>query len=650
MVAILLLTVCLLGSSLYAQQVPSRHLLSRPYLDRIEEILIPREEWAPFPTASQRDAWNSIPETVRKAHLRLGEEALTYRWDPLPASLFLEYARIGNRSNYERTRGNRRNRLADLVLAECIEGEGRFLDAIIDGIWVICEETYWGVPAHLGLQQAGPGLPDVEEPTVDLFAAETGALLAWTDYLLGPQLEQISPLVPRRIRLEVDRRILTPNLERDDFWWMGFGGRRVNNWNPWINSNWLTMVLLLEEDGARRVKSIKKILESLDQFINPYPEDGGCDEGPGYWGRAGASLFDCLELLYSATAGVLNIYDNPLVQDIGRYIYRAHIDGDYFINFADASGRVDVAADLIHRYGKRINDPLMISFGASAAVRQGYGTTAVTGNGSIGRQLAALFNLRELLATEPADPFLRDVWLPDLQVMAARSDGGTSKGFYVAAKGGHNAESHNHNDVGNFILYVDGQPAIVDAGVGTYTAQTFSSRRYEIWTMQSAFHNLPTIGGVMQKNGVDFAARQVSYQADDQQVEFSLDIAGAYPAEAGVGTWQRTIRLDRDSHVELVDQYQLNDPVNDLTLTLMTPGEVAAQNAGELVIQTAPSSSGSTSRLAVSFDGEKLSASTEEIKLEDGRLTRVWGSRLTRILLRVEEPSVKDSLTLIFKK
>src|SRR5690606_17592844 len=131
MVAILLLTVCLLGSSLYAQQVPSRHLLSRPYLDRIEEILIPREEWAPFPTASQRDAWNSIPETVRKAHLRLGEEALTYRWDPLPASLFLEYARIGNRSNYERTRGNRRNRLADLVLAECIEGEGRFLDAII---------------------------------------------------------------------------------------------------------------------------------------------------------------------------------------------------------------------------------------------------------------------------------------------------------------------------------------------------------------------------------------------------------------------------------------------------------------------------------------------------------------------------------------
>ena len=87
---------------------------------------------------------------------------------------------------------------------------------------------------------------------------------------------------------EIDTRILTPNLERDDFWWMGFGDRRVNNWNPWVNSNWLTCTLLMEPDEDRRVASVYKILRSLDNFLVPYPRDGGCDEGPSYWGRAGS--------------------------------------------------------------------------------------------------------------------------------------------------------------------------------------------------------------------------------------------------------------------------------------------------------------------------------------------------------------------------
>lgn len=103
-------------------------------------------------------------------------------------------ARIGNRSNFEKVQFRRRGRLTNLVVAECMEGEGRFLDAIVDGIWLTCEETYWGIPAHVGVQEAGSGLPDAAEPTVDLFAAETVALLAWILYLLGPELDRVSPL------------------------------------------------------------------------------------------------------------------------------------------------------------------------------------------------------------------------------------------------------------------------------------------------------------------------------------------------------------------------------------------------------------------------------------------------------------------------
>src|SRR5437879_1125934 len=121
------------------------------------------------------------------------------------------------------------------------------------------------------MQRAGNGLPDVTEPIVDLFAAETGALLAWTDYLLADRLDKVSPLLRKRMRAEVDRRLLTPALQRDDFWWMGFGERKdVNNWNPWINSNWLAAVLLLEADPQHRAMSVYTIMRSLDNFINVY--------------------------------------------------------------------------------------------------------------------------------------------------------------------------------------------------------------------------------------------------------------------------------------------------------------------------------------------------------------------------------------------
>ena len=218
----------------------------------IREMLLSAEEFRFIPKAGDRNDWEAIPATVRNDYIARSEQYSGASWVTPKASMFLDFVRNGNRSRYQGVRGGRRNQLQALVLGECMEGKGRFLDDIVNGVWTICEETYWGVPAHVGMQERGPGLPDVTEPTVDLFAAETGMQLAWTYYLVGAQLDSISPLIGERIRYEIGRRILDPCLERQDFWWMGYGGRIVNNWNPWICSNWLTTVLILEEDSGRR--------------------------------------------------------------------------------------------------------------------------------------------------------------------------------------------------------------------------------------------------------------------------------------------------------------------------------------------------------------------------------------------------------------
>ncbi|MYF72484.1 MAG: heparinase, partial [Gemmatimonadetes bacterium] len=255
-------------------------MLSQKYSeDVLKDILIPRDDWQPFPTALTRYAWDALPDAVRQAQIARGEDRLNFDWPGVPAVRFLDYARNGNRSRYESLSFGRRTALSDLVLAECVEGKGRFLDDITNGIWCICEESFWGVPAHIGVQKAGSGLPDTAEPIVDLFAAETSELLAWTVYFLGAQLDAVSPLIVPRIAREMQYRILTPLLEREDFGWMGYSGARVNNWNPWIVSNWLTSTLLMETDEARRVASVFKAMQTVDNFIDPYPEDGGGDEG-----------------------------------------------------------------------------------------------------------------------------------------------------------------------------------------------------------------------------------------------------------------------------------------------------------------------------------------------------------------------------------
>jgi hypothetical protein len=605
--------------------------------EALEAVLLAPGAWRPYPKAGDSGGWGKVPEAVRTAQVRLAERSLGADWPAPKASAFLDFVRDGNRTRYEGVSFGRRVRLAEAVLAEAIEAKGRFIDEIVNGIWTICEESFWGVPAHVGAQKRGAGLPDVTEPVVDLFAAETAMLLAWTDYLVGDALDRVSPLVRERVRLEIDRRVLGPCLDRDDFWWMGFGERSVNNWNPWIVSNWLAAALLVEKDPARRAASVHKALRCLDAFLASYPADGGCDEGPGYWDRAGGSLFDCLELLHGASGGKIDVFDRSLIKEIGRYIGRVHIAGPWAVNFADASAKPGGSAPLIFRYGKAIGDPGLIGFGSWLAREQGLGTRAVTGSfGVLGRTLPALFGLEEILGTEPQEPLARDAWFPGLQVMAARSFEGSAKGLYLAAKGGHNDESHNHNDVGGFVVYADGEPVLIDVGVETYTAKTFSGRRYEIWTMQSAFHNLPTVGGVMQKNGRAFQARDVRYKADAARAVLELDIAAAYPPEAGIASWRRRLTLERGKRVVVEDAYDL-EKAGPVEWSFMSWRRPEADAPGRIAL-VPPDAEKGARPLTLVYDGRVLEPKIETIAIEDGRLRAAWGDSVYRIVLASRTP------------
>lgn len=608
----------------------------------LKSVLISRADWKPFPALNDRAGWAKADPAMLQAAIKAGENYINYVWPSIPATKSLLIERTGDRDEYQAMSFEKRRVLGALMIAEIAENKGRFIDPIINGVWSICEESWWGVPAHLPKTKDLSGLMDVSKPFVELFSAETATFLSWADYFFGEKFDAVSPQIRKRIYLETNKRIFEPLMTKPHgFMAASANGRPPNNWNPWICSNWLNAVLLLEKDEAKRQAAVDKILVVLDAFVNPYPQDGGCDEGPGYWGAAAASLFDNIAMLNLATNNSFQyVFEDEKIRNMGRFIYRAQISNKYFLNFADADPQPTMSAEMIYRFGKAIQDEDMMKF--AAWYRQ---PATITMGFQYFRSLFALFIQDDFQRTEKGLPLPKSVWLPDIQVMVARDKQGSTDGFFLAAKGGHNDESHNHNDVGNYVVYYDGLPVLIDVGRGTYTLKTFSGKRYEIWYNCSDFHNLPTINGINQLPGRDFEAASVKQSDDGSTAILTEDLAKSFPATASINSWKRTMKLNRGKNVEISDVYSLKE-AKSITQHLMTcyPAELASP--GKLVIHS-KNDTALAKDFVVKFDPKKMDVAVEKVKLEtmeDKGIRSKWGDNIYRINFTVKTPKNADKI------
>ncbi|MPR36079.1 heparinase II/III domain-containing protein [Salmonirosea aquatica] len=639
---IVLLTLFLSNCFLAQAQITPRNILAQKYTqEQVQQALVPYGQYKPYPTTAAQ--WKTeVPDSVLSQVVEAGEAQLDYVFQPISASISLDFVRSGDRERHSGISFGKRNALMELILAESMEGKGRFTEAILNGVWSICEESYWGVPAHIGRT----GLPDVESPIVDLFTAETASVLAMADYFVGDQLDKINPLVRKRIYHETNVRFFTPMVTHGDEYGWNSPSRPVNNWNPWIMSNWISATLMLEKDQSRRASMIHNAMVDMDRYLNSLGDDGGCDEGPSYWTAAGASVYDCLEMLDEATKGKVNIYDNQLIKNMGAYFYKVHIDGNYFVNFADADPTLIPDGLLLYRFGKALDDQRMVDMGRWAVGKFSSRGTAVTGFHRF-RSIENLLTIKKIDKTLPAYDKVQDAWLSDIQVLTARD---ADADFFLATHGGHNAESHNHNDVGDFILYSRGEPVIIDAGRGNYTARTFSAQRYELWFTQSNYHNLPIINGVGQKAGREFEATEASSTINDKEAVLNMNIAKAYPAEAGVASWKRRVALNRaKNQVEILDDYVMQQKPTTIQEAFMTIADVDTSTPGVVSLTTPDRQT-----FVLKYDPKKWSASSDFPSTEGMEYrsfkTKWSGHPVQRILLTNKDLSQKGKHSFVLSK
>ncbi|MBE5947426.1 MAG: heparinase [Lachnospiraceae bacterium] len=589
-----------------------------------------------YPPATDREAWAKLPKDYVNRAIAAAENNLGFTFSAIPATVFMKFLRTGNRVDFENINFGKRYALNSLIIAECIEYKGRFLDDIINGIFSICEESAWQLPPH----NSYPGmrgnqlLPDVTTPVLDLFACETGALLATAYYLLGEAFDEVHPFINKRILHEIGTRIITPYLNKH-FWWMGNGKDKMCNWTIWCTQNVLiTAFLSTQSDDIRRA-ILKKACASIDDFLKDYGEDGCCDEGAQYYRHAGLCLFNAVEIINTVTDGaVAHIYDNAKIRNMALYIRNVHVDDIYYVNFADCSpvaGRAGVREFL---FGKRIGSPSMMNF-ASADFKAA-DELLLSNEINLFYHVQNAFTVAEMLEYKPMPSAeTSDIFYESVGVLISHDDN-----LFLAVKAGNNADNHNHNDTGSFTVYKNGKPFLIDVGVGTYTAKTFSPQRYELWPMQSAYHNLPTINGVMQKDGRDFCASDVEYKFADSSAHISMDIAKAYPKEAGISFYKRSVDFKKGEAITITDNFKFEASSGKVVLSLMTyekpvvsDGNIKVGTLGNITVSSPDASNMS------------LSIATEEITIDDARLGIAWKHNIYRTLITVNEGPIKLTIS-----
>lgn len=514
---------------------------------------------ASFPEfAAARDHLAVLRADPRTQAILAHTASLIASIDDIPQTTYSRYrlfSRTGDRQPYETPYYLKREKLHAAAL-RLILGEGDFRDAVQDYLWSICEESTWVIPAHTR--------------TIDLMAAETAFGLAEILALAGPAIDGE---VRQRVRAEIDRRIFAPFLHASyDLRWFGGG----DNWNGVCSGAIGGALLYLETEPDRLAAGLALVLSSLKAFIaTAFEADGSSTEGVGYWHYGLQYVVIFSELLRARTNGAIDLLASPRVRQIAAFPGTLILPGGRYVSFADSAEEVPFSPGIIARLALRAEAPaLRNTLAHPAPLAQPYGVS---------------ISLRDILwwdGDRREAATVEDATLPAsgiARLVGATADGGP---LVVVLKAGHNAENHNHNDIGSFVVRVGDETFLTDPGPGHYDRDYFAERRYDNVFANSYGHSVPRIGGELQGTGRDFAGTLLPPEQDDAtgRKTATIAFARAYPiatlADARRSLTIATSDTERGT-VWLNDTFRFADGGREVEEALLTwlPVEVAGATA-----------------------------------------------------------------------
>ncbi|MCD9021044.1 heparinase II/III family protein [Cohnella silvisoli] len=556
---------------------------------------------------SQLDDYESLIGEIRREAASLLQETIP----ELHYHVFKLFQETGSRSEYERLYFRRRKRLTVFGILSLLEPDHvLYREALCEIIRSICDESTWCLPAHYR-----------DEWSIDLFVAETAFALSEILALYGDGLPE---LLRERVILEIENRVFEPFEKKGPYDWE----TATHNWASVCAGSIGAAAIYLLTETDRLAAFLERVICAMDFYLQGFETDGACAEGYSYWQYGFGFFVYFADLLKQRTSGGINLFVLDKVGQIALFQQKCFLDDRKVVNFSDSVPESGVYLGLTH-YLKTLYDEVHVP---DASLR------AVFNDDHCSRWVPAIRNLL-WLRNEAGSPWpAMSYYMENTQWFVSRSVLGDGR-YAFAAKGGHNAEPHNHNDIGQFILAVNGNPIMLDLGSGQYSRDYFGPARYDILCNGSQGHSVPIINGACQKPGRDAMATIREASISEEYDVFAIEMSSAYDTEqllqlVRTFTWVKT-----ELRLELADRYTFAESPRSITerFIVLQPPELASE--GILVIRDGPS------LLSIAFDPEQLDWVTESLLHVDH-----FGNRVNCFALdfSVKSPSLTDFIKLSF--
>lgn len=474
----------------------------------------------------------------------------------LSEDAFFLFEKTGNRLAYETIYFTRRKYLTVFGILSEFGKKDADIKALNQIILSICKERFWALPAHVDFSR-------LDEKTIDLFAAETAQSLAELLLIMGDRLPSETVALAQT---QIMDRVLAPFCTSavPYSWWE----TDRCNWSAVCAGSIGIAAIAMDKMGrlpaAWKEPCIKRVCNALSCYLDGMERDGTCTEGLGYFSY-GMSYFTAFaELLYKETNGTVNLMAQPVCKELAAFQAKCYFGNGLSLSFSDSDCHEHflpgLTAYLVHCFPD--------------AGTPDYASARTFEDDACYRWLTNERTIRWLIeygSSVPKPDAERTssscALLPCAQWLIWKNQDGN--GF--AAKGGHNGENHNHNDIGHFLCAWQGELLLTDLGAGEYTKDYFHEGRYQILCNRSLGHSVPLINDCEQCAGSTCRADDFSW--DNEKKQLTISFAGAYPA----GTLDKLTRVitGESANAEMVlsitDTFLASGQTAKITENLITP-------------------------------------------------------------------------------
>ena len=499
----------------------SPRLPATPTREALAALLVPTPVVF-APAVTDRAAWEAFARAAAGASLLRQAEALLHT--PMPEGADEMYQALhqdyspANRARWDQLTKRRRDRVRTLTLAEAMENRGRFLPELERTIASLCAEKAWVFPNY------DRDLASYRQTVIqiDLFSSALGWSLATADGLLG---ERLSAATRQQLRAELERRIFTPFrrmvARQQPPYWLTYR----NNWQAVCLAGVTGAALAVLDSPTERAFFVREAMERSWMFLESYTPDGYCSEGVGYWNYGFGHYVLLAGLLHQATAGQIDLLARAPVPAAAAYGFGIELAPGLSPAFADADPVMHPDELLLNFLNRRFG------FGQAERKASSTATRHLFADLFYGFYAPRMSAVPAASARAPLTIGVRS-WFPDAGILLGRPAAGSAGRLAVALKGGHNAEQHNHNDLGSFVVLVGRRPVLTDPGQEIRSGRTFSARRYESKLTNSYGHPVPVVAGTLQSTGAQARAVTRRTEFTPERDTYVMDLTSAYAVPA----------------------------------------------------------------------------------------------------------------------